>query len=111
MSGSGYMPNSTVTLLIYSTPQILTTVVTDATGSFTVTVTVPAGLAPGKHTLVASGMDTHGNVRTITLPVTVVGGLAYTGTDVTVPALGGVAALSVGTGLLVLSRRRKPAAV
>ena len=57
ISGTGYEPHSTVTVLIYSSPQVLTTVVADANGAFTVTVTVPAGLTAGQHTLVASGVD------------------------------------------------------
>ena len=109
VSGTGYQPGSTVTVLIYSSPQVLTTVVADASGNFTVTVTVPAGLAAGEHTLVASGVDTLGNQRFTTLAVTVSasGGarLAYTGTDVLVPALGGLAAVVVGAGLIVVRRR------
>lgn len=121
LSGTGYMPNSTVTLLVYSEPQVLTTVVTDGTGSFTVEVTVPDGLAAGQHTVVASGIDPLGNVRTMTLPITVTGGttgsggttgaggLAYTGADIAGPMIGGVAALAVGAGLLVAARRRSAA--
>ena len=110
VSGSGYAPNSTVTLAIYSTPQVLTTVVTDASGNFTATVTVPAGLAAGNHTLVASGVDSSGNVRYVNLAVTVSGSgaatLAYTGADVVLPAIGGLVAVAVGGGLIVASRRR-----
>ena len=88
VTGSGYAPFSTVTLAIYSTPQVLTTVVTDASGNFTATVTVPAGLAAGSHTLVASGVDSSGALRYVNLAVTVHGDapaaptLAYTGADV-----------------------------
>ncbi|MCW2705827.1 MAG: exported protein of unknown function [Blastococcus sp.] len=110
ISGSGYAPNSTVTLAIYSTPQVLTTVVTDASGNFTATVTVPAGLAAGSHTLVASGVDNSGNVRYVNLAVTVSAAgtatLAYTGADVVLPAIGGLVAVVVGGGLIVASRRR-----
>lgn len=109
VSGTGYLPGSTVTVLIYSSPQVLTTVVADPSGNFTVTVTVPAGLAAGQHTLVASGVDTLGNERFTTLAVTVsaagTASLAYTGADVTLPAIGGLAAVAVGAGLLVARRR------
>jgi hypothetical protein len=114
VSGSGYAPGSTVSVAIYSTPQVLTTVVADASGNFTVTVTVPAGLAAGEHTLVASGVDNAGNPRYVNLPVTVSASgtatiaaatLAYTGADVLAPALGGLAAVAVGTGLIVVRRR------
>ena len=118
ISGTGYEPHSTVTVLIYSSPQVLTTVVADANGAFTVTVTVPAGLTAGQHTLVASGVDDLGNPRFTTLAVTVSAAgvatvatpkLAATGADVTAPLLGGLAALAVGAGLIVASRRRSAA--
>lgn len=109
LSGSGYAPGSTVTVLIYSSPQVLTTVVADSSGKFTVTVTVPAGLEAGNHTLVASGLDPSGVVRYVTLPVTVAGSLAYTGFDVALPLTGGLIALGVGAALMVVSRRRKVA--
>ncbi len=115
LRGTGYLPFSTVTVAIYSEPQVLTSVVTDATGSFEVTVTIPEGLANGDHTLVASGVDPDGNVRYLALPVTVTGGitgaggLAYTGFDIAAPLTGGLAALAVGAGLMVVSRRRAAA--
>ena len=120
VSGTGYQPGSTVTVLIYSEPQVLTTVVADASGNFTATVTVPAGLAPGQHTLVASGVDTLGNQRFTTLAVTVsaagtatvtvtVPKLASTGADVGLPLAGGIVALALGGGLIVASRRRSAA--
>jgi titin len=109
VSGTGYLPGSTVTVLIYSSPQVLTTVVADPSGNFTVTVTVPAGLAAGQHTLVASGVDTLGNDRFTTLAVTVsaagTASLAYTGADVGLPAIGGLAAVALGAGLIVVRRR------
>jgi hypothetical protein len=118
VSGAGYAPGSTVTVLIYSEPQILTTVVADPSGNFTVTVTVPAGLAAGQHTLVASGYDTNGDVRYTTMVVTVSASgtttvtsakLAATGADVTGPMIGGLAALALGGGLIVAARRRTAA--
>lgn len=115
LTGHGYLPNSTVSVIIYSSPQVLTSVVTDSTGSFEVTVTVPKGLESGHHTLVASGVDPTGTVRYVTLPVTVTGGttgsggLAYTGFDVALPLTGGLIALGVGATLMVVTRRRKVA--
>jgi LPXTG-motif cell wall-anchored protein len=119
VSGSGYAPFSTVTVLVYSEPHILTTVVTDGTGAFSVEVTVPAGLPAGQHHVVAAGVDPSGELRYLTLPVTVTGGdgngaagggggatLAYTGADVVVPAIGGLLAVLVGAGLLFVARRR-----
>ena len=93
---------------------MLTTVVTDAPGNFSVEVTVPAGLPVGQHTLVASGVDPSGALRYITLPVTVTedgAALAYTGADIGLPLFGGLGALAVGGGLLLAGRRRTPAVV
>ena len=115
LSGSGYAPGTTVTVLVHSEPQILTTIVTDAAGSFSVEVTLPRGLPAGRHTLVASGLDALGNVRTLTLPVTVargttrLGELASTGADTALPAIGGLAAVAAGGALLLTARRRTTA--
>jgi hypothetical protein len=109
VSGSGYAPNTTITLAIYSTPQVLTTTVTDASGNFTATVTVPAGLAAGNHTLVASGVDSSGNPRYVNLAVTVSSSgkamLAYTGADVALPSIVGLVGVSLGAGLIIVRRR------
>jgi titin len=86
-------------------------------------VGVPAGLEAGHHTLVASGLDTSGTLRYLTLPVQVPakarekstgndgstgsGTLAYTGFDLIAPLTGGGAAVVLGAGLMVLARRRK----
>ncbi|WP_116449433.1 LPXTG cell wall anchor domain-containing protein [Blastococcus litoris] len=119
VSGTGYAAGSSVSVIIYSTPQVLTTVVADASGNFSVEVTVPAGLAAGSHTLVASGVDANGVLRYVTVPVTVsasgtaaVSGakLANTGADVTVPAIAGLGVLGLGAGLIVVSRRRRTTA-
>jgi hypothetical protein len=110
LHGTGYQPNSLISVILYSTPQVLTAVMTDASGSFDVTVTVPAGLASGHHTLVAAGVDPSGHTRYLTLPITVTAGkaeLAYTGASVVGPGVAGLVALTVGTGLLFLSRRRR----
>jgi LPXTG-motif cell wall-anchored protein len=119
--GSGFLPFSEATVIIYSTPQVLGTVVTDATGSFSVQVQVPAGLAAGRHSLVASGVAPDGTERFLRMNVTVdaagvatVDGdgdgkdsLAYTGSEPLVPALLGIGALVGGGALLFVSRRRR----
>ncbi|WP_091947878.1 fibronectin type III domain-containing protein [Trujillonella endophytica] len=115
LSGDGFLPGSTVSLIVYSEPQVLTHTVADANGHFEVSVVVPAGLASGSHTLVASGVDLAGNARFVTLPITVTGGttgsggLAYTGASVAVPAIGGLAALAIGGGLVLAGKRRRTA--
>ncbi|MFI5935144.1 fibronectin type III domain-containing protein [Actinoplanes sp. NPDC051494] len=69
--GTGFAPFSTAKVTIYSDPIVLGTVTTDAAGSFSVPVTIPAGLESGKHTFVAQGVDPQGVARQMALPVTV----------------------------------------
>ncbi|TKJ23406.1 hypothetical protein [Blastococcus sp. CCUG 61487] len=119
VSGEGYAPGSTVSIAVYSTPQVLTTAVAGPDGKFSVEVTVPAGLAKGNHTLVASGVDASGVLRYVNLPITVSDAgvatvaaeatLAATGADVALPVLGGIVALGLGGGLIVVARRRAAA--
>jgi LPXTG-motif cell wall-anchored protein len=119
LKGTGFLPNSTVTAIIYSAPQQLATFVTDGTGSFEYTVTIPEGLEAGQHSLVVTGVGTNGAVRNLRVDVTVAASgttvvtaakLAATGADVTGPMIGGLAALAAGAGLIVTSRRRRTAA-
>ena len=77
--GSGYLPNSSVDVVLYSTSQVLGTVVADGTGAFTATVTVPSGLTDGTHHLVAAGVDGDGAPRYLVVEVTVTGGVAAAG--------------------------------
>ncbi|WP_194290410.1 fibronectin type III domain-containing protein [Modestobacter roseus] len=118
--GTGFLPFSTATIVIYSEPQVLGTVTTDADGNFSREVEVPATLAAGQHSLVASGTAPDGTERFMRMDVTVAaatgavpaaaeGGLAYTGASVLVPAGVGLAALIGGTVLLLVSRRRRTA--
>src|SRR5205085_8490009 len=112
LTGDGYAPNSTVSLYIYSTPTFLGSVVTDGSGSFSKTITIPSTLAPGAHHLVSAGLDPSGNPRYLTSAVTVAqasGTLAWTGFE-TLPVLGaGILAVALGAGLVVLGRRRRTA--
>jgi hypothetical protein len=139
LKGSGYAPGSTVRALVYSTPRELTTVVADANGAFEVTVTIPGDLPAGQHSLVVTGFDADGAVRNLRVDVTVSGsgaapvvnhvqlastddtasaaaksgarpgGLADTGASIALPLIGGLAAVGIGGGLIVATRRRKNA--
>ncbi|GAA3454370.1 fibronectin type III domain-containing protein [Dactylosporangium matsuzakiense] len=70
LSGTGYAPHTTITVAIYSAPTTLATTTTDGSGAFSIAVTVPAGFT-GPHTLVASGVDSNGTPRYLTLGVDV----------------------------------------
>jgi hypothetical protein len=120
VSGDGFAPYSTVQLVAYSTPVSLGTVTADDQGRFSAAVTVPAGLVNGVHHLVATGIDPSGATRNLVVEVTVTGGrtaaasggtgsLAYTGFAALPWLLAGLVALALGTGLVVVGRRRGPA--
>ena len=111
VSGTCFTPNSVVGLEFQSAPVSLGAAQTNAAGSFSRTVTIPADATPGRHTIVASdGRFT----QTATLNVLGGGGdgggLPRTGAAFTVPfGLGGTGLIVVGT-LAVLAARRKRAA-
>jgi hypothetical protein len=110
--GDGFLPNSTIQAVIYSTPTPLGSFTVDGAGAFEIEVTIPDGLHAGEHSLVVSGLDPSGNPRYLRTDVTVSGVegvLAYTGAEVAGPAIGGLTAVVVGSGLLVASRRRRTA--
>ncbi|MGY2076269.1 fibronectin type III domain-containing protein [Blastococcus sp. SYSU DS0828] len=118
--GTGFRPNSTVAIVIYSEPRLLGTATTDGNGDFRTAVTVPADLAAGQHSLVASGFAPDGTERFLRLDVTVAAPaedettaptgagttLASTGADIAVPVVGGLVALAAGGALLRAARRR-----
>lgn len=84
VSGGGFVPGSTVQLTIRSAEIALGSVKADASGSFSWTVTLPAGLADGTHTIYATGPDPRGGTLVETLTITVDRGgreLAHTGSD------------------------------
>ena len=112
ISGAGFLPGSTVELVVYSTPVKLGEAVVLADGTFSATVTLPEDLTNGDHHLVATGVDPDGNVRNLVVEVTVSGGaavLADTGFSAA-PVLGaGALALLAGGGLMFAARRRQAA--
>ncbi len=104
LKGDGYAPYSSITLAIYSSPTVLGTVTADADGAFAKSVTVPAGLATGTHSLVASGVDKTGTVRALRLDITVAasgsgGGLPVTGPAVVWLIVGGFALTLAGIAM------------
>ncbi|MPQ99771.1 LPXTG cell wall anchor domain-containing protein [Modestobacter sp. I12A-02628] len=115
--GTGFRPFSLATIVIYSTPIVLGEVMTDAAGDFRTTVTVPASLEAGAHSLVASGTAPDGSSRYLRMdvvmdapaPAAVTDGgpqLAETGASIALPVLAGLGLLAAGAGLLVAARRR-----
>lgn len=110
VSGAGYAPGGSVDITLESDPVLLKTVRTDATGAFVTTVTIPAGISAGVHTLKATGPDPAGGLRVLSMSVTVAGGsdggmLPRTGADIAAFVGIGTAAILTGGGVLVARRR------
>lgn len=55
VTGEGFAPDTTVVLSLQPGGTQLTSVTTTAQGGFSVAVTIPSGLAPGRYTIVATG--------------------------------------------------------
>ncbi|MER7277255.1 fibronectin type III domain-containing protein [Dactylosporangium sp. NPDC000244] len=111
--GTGFAAYSTVEVTLYSAPQSLGTAVTDASGNFTKTVTVPADLTAGAHTVLAQGVAPDGTARAMKLTVTVAppsssAALPVTGDPVARTALSGLLALVGGAALLLGAARTRP---
>jgi hypothetical protein len=110
VKGSGYAPYSSVTITIYSSPQVLATVQADGVGAFEQSVTVPEGLPTGNHSFVAAGVDKDGNVRALRLDVTVAptsstGTLPITGPAVIWLIVSGFALTLAGLAMRLVKRQ------
>jgi titin len=108
--GTGFAPNSTVTITMYSTPTVLGSVVTDASGGFRKSITVPASFAAGGHTALAQGVAPDGTTRAMRLSITVAtqaSTLPITGVALTTLVLVAVALTVTGIALTRIGRRRR----
>ena len=121
VTGSGFQPGETVTLVLHSTPVTLGTTPADSQGAFSTSVIIPADTTPGNHTIVGTG-NTSGSTATTSIVVTSAtttggtsnsgssgGGLAFTGAHIAAMAGVGAIALALG-GMLVFAGRRRRAA-
>ena len=70
-SGSGFQSFTEVRIYLMSTPVLLDTLMTDATGTFAGTVPVPADAVVGAHTAQVNGFTPGGSVRSVSLGVEV----------------------------------------
>ncbi|MBW3615785.1 MAG: LPXTG cell wall anchor domain-containing protein [Actinobacteria bacterium] len=113
-----------VVIDIFSTPQRLGTATADANGTFTATVTVPTDIAPGEHTITATGQNADGSgTLVLRFPITVLGAgaadtdtagrltgaLPRTGAEAFPLAQGGLALILVGAGAVFSVRNRRNA--
>lgn len=109
ISGGGFAPGAEIVITAHSAVTLLGTATADATGTFTATVTL--NLAPGTHTIVATGAAATGGTLEEEITVVIAGStgaeLAHTGADVGDVALGTAAAAAAGSALILLARRRR----
>ncbi|QOD93714.1 fibronectin type III domain-containing protein [Chryseoglobus sp. 28M-23] len=111
VSGSGFLPVSTVDVWLFSTPHLLGELLVDSGGRFSATLPLPGGIAVGEHTIQLNGVAAGGEVRSLTTGIVVVAtpaaALASTGAAASESAaLGMVALLLLGTMLVAVGRRR-----
>jgi uncharacterized repeat protein (TIGR02543 family) len=67
----GFMPNTEVSVYIFSTPTFLGKALTDSQGNYTTSFPSPDGLSLGMHTIQLIGYLADGTLTTISLPVLV----------------------------------------
>lgn len=117
VSGGGFAGNSTVTISIASTPTVIGTTTANASGAFTVTVTIPSSISPGVHTISASGVDPAGAPLVLTASITVTSsptspsgatsasGLPNTGTNVAIGVGAALILIALGGTMLLVIRK------
>lgn len=125
IEGQGLQPGSAYSLVMRSTPTTVTTGTVSSGGRFSTTVNLPAGIAPGNHTITLTAIGSDGS--TLSLVTTfvvssagtftsispgvgsVVGGLAATGPNGSALSLGvasSFALLVLGLAAFASSRRK-----
>lgn len=102
VTAEGFQPGEQVTVVLHSTPVLLTTVTADAQGRVNTKVTIPSGTAVGSHTLVVTGAT--GATGSAPITVLAAGTLSGTGFDAVTEAGIALALLIMG-GALVMVRR------
>jgi hypothetical protein len=71
VSGSGALPGTTVTVYVDGIPVGTTTVRPD--GTYSIDITLPPGIDPGRHVIRVDSTDATGDPRTVLFGVTVIG--------------------------------------
>ena len=108
--GSGFKPSTSVEVWAFSTPKLLKTFTSDASGILDGSVTIPSAIGNGVHTLQIEGATASGENKAISYAVTVAGSsassttpLPFTGPSTALPML----LLATITGFLGLFMRRR----
>lgn len=114
ITGMGFKPGSSASFTLHSTPVNLGTATVDAQGVATLGVTLPAGVAPGQHSVVIDGVGVDGKARQLSAALTITAAatapaaddLATTGAKSTLMIGGAALALIVGLLAMAATRRR-----
>ncbi|MEO8219710.1 MAG: family 20 glycosylhydrolase [Specibacter sp.] len=114
ITGMGFKPGSSASFTLHSTPVNLGTATVDAQGVATLGVTLPAGVAPGQHSVVIDGVGIDGKARQLSAALTITAAatapaaddLATTGAKSTLMIGGAALALIVGLLAMAATRRR-----
>ncbi len=115
VSGGGFMPNSTVTIVLDPGAAALGSTTASATGVVSAAVTIPES-ASGARTIVLSGTATNGKPLTLSVAVNIGasgGGIPTTGSDSLPILLWAIGATGTGVALwggVSVRRRRHPVA-
>ncbi|MFZ4893851.1 fibronectin type III domain-containing protein [Plantibacter sp. Mn2098] len=115
MRGGGFWPNEDLEITLHSDPITLGNLPADAAGGYYYEAHIPAGVAPGAHTITVRGLESG---ATIDAPITILAvgspttgarDLASTGVDgvgIAIAAAGGALLLGTAAFLFVSFRRR-----
>ena len=110
VSGAGWLPGSTVTITLQSTPLTLGTAQVAADGTFSATVQIPCDVTPGQHTVTGSGTGSDGLPHSVSAALSVdpcgTHALAITGGS-SIPYAGIAVGLILGGTVLTIGFRRR----
>jgi LPXTG-motif cell wall-anchored protein len=118
LSSSGWKPRSSVRIELHSTPVLLGTFMADGAGTVSATVTIPMDTEPGRHTVVAYGVDPAGKAASVSVTINVAGAssadvrasnlkLPRTGAEIALAGVTGLGLAGAGAVAVAAGRRRR----
>jgi LPXTG-motif cell wall-anchored protein len=107
ITGTGFTPTTTFSVVLHSAPVTLGSVTTTLAGAFSTVITIPEDTAVGTHTVfVGDTASATLEVRAVSVPAALPT-LPTTGQDITSPLMLAMLLLAIGLGVFRLSRRRR----
>lgn len=102
---SGFAPNSTITLWLFSSPVSLGEFTVDSSGELDISVVIPESVTLGDHTVQLNGVSANGELRTLNVSVIVTAEGNALERNLMPTILAAMAAIALAG--LVIARRRK----